>query len=649
MKRTTRSTQIILGAAAVLCAGLGFASGAGAGVLAPDLEARLAAARPSDEIAVIMTFTDKVDLARYRSRGHADGVARAALITALHDKAGKTQKNAIALLASSGVREHTSLWLINGVSFSARRPLISLLASLPEVDTIRLDTTLRVPAKQGGTAAPPEWNLTAVRAPEMWSLGFTGAGVVVAGMDTGVDVDHPDLAGSYRGGENSWYDPNGEHPTPYDADGHGTQTMGIVVGGSSGGTAIGMAPDAKWIAVKIFNDSGVASLSAIHEGFQWLLDPDGDPGTNDAPDVVNDSWGSPAYLNQCYQEFAQDIAVLKTADIAVVFSAGNSGPASPSSVSPADNPGSFAVGAVDSWAVVAGFSSRGPAACDGSVFPEAVAPGVNIRTADLTFGGVVLDSYAYVSGTSFAAPHVAGALALLLGVDPQAKVDALELAVEGAAVDLGPAGADDAYGFGLIDVVAASALVSQGSGPAAVDDAFTTTQGTPLAVAAPGVLVNDSGTNLAATLAAGPEHGTASLSADGSFVYAPNATFTGSDAFTYQASDGTTNSNIATVTIAVTQPTNQAPVAVDDSASTRKNAPVTITVMANDYDPDGTIDAASVAVVTPPASGNASVNADGTVRYTPRKNFRGTDGFSYTLKDNNGATSNTATVTVTVR
>ena len=216
-------------------------------------------------------------------------------------------------------------------------------------------------------SAAAQWNLNSIRGPELWNLGYTGAGVVVANMDTGVDANHPDLAGKWRGGSNSWYDPNGEHDTPYDADGHGTRVMGIIVGGDNGGSAIGVAPDSTWIAVKIFNDKGQASYSAVHEGFQWLLDPDGDPDTDDSPDVVNNSWGLDESLNECVTEFEADVQALRTSGIAVVFSAGNSGPYPSSSLSPANYPESFAVGAVDETMTIAPFSSRGPSACDVTV------------------------------------------------------------------------------------------------------------------------------------------------------------------------------------------------------------------------------------------------------------------------------------------
>ena len=108
---------------------------------------------------------------------------------------------------------------------------------------------------------------------------------------------------------------------------------------------------------------------------------------------------------------------------------------------------------------IAFFSSRGPSACDGSIFPEVVAPGVNVRTSDLTLGGIFPDSYVTVSGTSFSAPHVAGAIALLLSAFPDLTVSELELALKQSAFDLGTIGADSDYGYGLIDVMQAYDLL----------------------------------------------------------------------------------------------------------------------------------------------------------------------------------------------
>jgi len=114
---------------------------------------------------------------------------------------------------------------------------------------------------------------------------------------------------------------------------------------------------------------------------------------------------------------------------------------------------------VDNTNTIASFSSRGPSACDGSIFPHIVAPGVNITTSDLTGGGVFPDSYAYVTGTSFAAPHVAGAVALLLSAFPDAAISDIETAIEQTALDLGVPGSDNIYGNGLVDVMNAYSLL----------------------------------------------------------------------------------------------------------------------------------------------------------------------------------------------
>ena len=367
----------------------------------------------------------------------------------------------MALLKSRKASRVRSLMIINGLAFSAHAHVIREIAAQPEVERVSLDSTVKLPPVTPAAASISEWNIDAIHAPLLWISGYTGQGIVVATMDTGVDALHPDLSTSWRGGTNSWYDPNGEHQTPFDADGHGTGTMGVMVGGSAGGTNIGVAPGAQWIAVKIFNDAGEGSLSAIHQGFDWLLDPDGNPTTDDAPDVVNGSWGLVDYfVNQCVEEFEVDIQALKAAGIAVVFSAGNNGSSGSSSISPANYADSFSAGAVDEAFTIAPFSSRGPSACDGSIFPEVVAPGVNIKTADLTFGGIFPNSYVHVSGTSFSAPHVAGTMALLMSAFPGINTSQVEEVLKATAFDLGPTGPDNTYGFGLVDALTAFSALS---------------------------------------------------------------------------------------------------------------------------------------------------------------------------------------------
>jgi bacillopeptidase F len=402
-----------------------------------------------EEVAVIVRFAGDLDLRGVQGQGRAGGPATGQMIRALRRQADESQWQARQLLQAGGVTRVVELWSINALATTARAELLRALASLPEVESITLDATLSAPAPQTAATALPEWNLDAVAAPTLWELGLTGSGRVIATMDTGIDAQHNDLALRWRGGANSWFDPNGEHPAPYDASGHGTQVLSLAVGGEAGGSAIGVAPAAQWIAVKIFNDAGVATLSGIHQGFQWLLDPDADAATNDMPDVVNNSWGFPSLTGECYTEFAADIAVLKAAGIAVLFSAGNQG--SSGSVSPADNSDAYAVGAVDAGLSVAAFSSNGPSACDGGYYPDVVAPGVGLRAADLSAGGLFPDSYTSVSGTSYAAPHVSGMMALLRQAYPEATAIQLEGAITAGATDLAAAGPDNSAGYGLVN------------------------------------------------------------------------------------------------------------------------------------------------------------------------------------------------------
>lgn len=441
---------------AILCA-VWSAGPARAGRVAPALQAALAGADPAAEFAIIVTLRDKVDVSRINDRSRA--VRRAKLVRSLKSVADSGQGPVLSLLRSEGARAVKQLWVINGIAVRARAQTVRALARRHDIDTIYLDRKMQAPPTTYAAGDTPAWNIDAVGVPALWERGLTGAGVVIASLDTGVDRTHPALAGSWRGGANSWFDPNGEHGSPYDGHGHGTQTMGIMAGNGGEDTALSIAPQSQWIAVKIFNDADQASLSNIHLGLQWLLDPDGNPDTDDAPDVVNNSWGL-ALDNTCTLDFQDDIRVLKAAGIAVVFAAGNSGPNAFTSISPANNPDGFPVGAVNASLNVSTFSSRGPSACaDTDVYPGLTAPGEAIVTTDLSLDGTA--RYASVSGTSFSSPHLAGIMALLIGAFPDAPVHALEAALKRSARDLGAPGPDSEYGYGLADAGTAYAALTE--------------------------------------------------------------------------------------------------------------------------------------------------------------------------------------------
>lgn len=184
--------------------------------------------------------------------------------------------------------------------------------------------------------------------------------------------------------------------------------------------------------------------------------------------------------------------------------------------------------------------------------------------------------------------------------------------------------------------------------PVAVQDSVSTAFNTAININA---LANDTdadGNVLSiAAITGTPASGSVVKNPDNTFTYTPNTGFTGTDRFYYTATDGTLTSNVARVTVTVRS--NQAPVAVIDYADTFVNTPVVIDIAANDYDLDGTIVRSSITILTAPGRGGTVVsNGDGTVRFTPLTGFAGSDYFYYTIKDNSGATSRSAKVTIHV-
>lgn len=408
--------------------------------------ARAATRAPVAMRDVIVTMRRQAPLpAGPASRGRAP----ARVERALQRTAAAGQRHVIALLerrrASGEVRTIRRFWIVNALQVVATPRVVAELAADPDVASVRPNAVLRTRARAVAAAAPtapPADNVALIGAPALWRSGMTGSGVTVASLDSGVDASHPALAAAFRDGRGGWFDPSGQHATPVDTSGHGTATMGVIVGGGAGGTTLGVAPDARWIAAKVFDDRGKSSVARIHAAFQWLLDPDGRPGTADAPQVVNASWNRAS--GGCDLEFEDDLRHLRAAGIVTVFASGNDA----QDASPANDPSAFAVGSVDAAGAVAPDSGRGRSSCGGPVYPNLVAPGVDIPTTD------VAGLYTTQTGTSVAAPHVTGALALLLSRFPRTSALRQQSALEAGAADLGARGPDDVFGFGRLDVAA---------------------------------------------------------------------------------------------------------------------------------------------------------------------------------------------------
>ena len=200
-------------------------------------------------------MTEQADI----TQSHAD---RASKLQALNATMTQSQASVITYVASQqqiGKASSVHRYLIvNAFSMTATRDIIEMIATRPDVETIIEDRMIPPPPVITVLDTTPEWNIRKIRVPEVWdTYGIRGAGVVIGHIDTGVDGTHPDLASQFRGGPRDFYDAiTDQFVTPYDDDGHGTHTMGTILGGDASGAAIGVVPEATWISAKALNQSG---------------------------------------------------------------------------------------------------------------------------------------------------------------------------------------------------------------------------------------------------------------------------------------------------------------------------------------------------------------------------------------------------------
>ncbi|MCK6555540.1 S8 family serine peptidase [Candidatus Binatia bacterium] len=291
---------------------------------------------------------------------------------------------------------------------------------LPETaSAVRAWPTVKRVVPDGRVQALLDVSVPLVRAPQFWAdLGYRGAGTKIAVIDTGVDYTHADLGGCFGSGCKviGGYDFVSGDSDPADDNGHGTHVAATAAG--SGGLA-GVAPEAQILAYKVLDAGGYGSWSSVIGGIELATDPNGDGDPSDHATVANLSLGGPGDENDVVSAAIDNATV---AGMLCVIAAGNSGPGYFTLGSPGVARTALTVAATDDADGVAWFSSRGPTEVEGLLKPEMAAPGVDVCAAmavNTMLGPLCIDGqHMYISGTSMATPHVAGAAALLRGLRP---------------------------------------------------------------------------------------------------------------------------------------------------------------------------------------------------------------------------------------
>ncbi|KAF1787811.1 Peptidase S8, subtilisin, Ser-active site [Phytophthora cactorum] len=316
------------------------------------------------------------------------------IVDALKQHAQQSQGPVTQLLAAAGI-QFKSNWISNTIEvLDCPVNLVEQILRLLSVKEIIYDIII--------TLDPPEPAAT-----RRATLQLLVGGVVVGTIDTGVRSTHETLVNNWIG-PYGWYDPAQKTATPFDANGHGTHTMATIVGGREWGSLLACGSS--------------CTLSLLNACAQFMLCPTDTNGNNcnaaKAPHIVSNSWGT----GQGLTYFQPMLDAWSAARIIPVFSAGNSGANGCSSVvSPGDSAKAFSIGASDTSDALGSFSSIGPAV-NGLVKPDFIAPGVSIRSA---WNGNNAD-YMSLSGTSMAAPHFAGTIALALSARPGFCFDSLK-------------------------------------------------------------------------------------------------------------------------------------------------------------------------------------------------------------------------------
>lgn len=444
---------------------------------------------------VRILLADQVDLYQLSATLDAMKASRderiRAVVSRLQEKAAATQGPLLHELATynrlypDDLKFYQAYWIANLVVVDAKPSVLLDLANKVAgisiidrdldleftTDPVSIDTIQYSPNAVGAA----EIGLRRIKSDSLWARGYTGKGRLGMIIDSGTMLAHPALSARWRGNSapvsQSWLGPG---TTPNECGGnHGTHVMGIMMGlDPATNDTIGSAIEAQWITAA---GIGCASGPSPTAAFQWSLNPDGDTTTtSDVPDVVNNSWGGgTGQTSQCNGSYVPVFNALEAAGLAVIFSAGNSGPNASTITSPkninTNEVNVFCVGNVNgnnATLPIANSSSRGPSVCSSMVEPpllikpEVSAPGSSVRSSIGTSG------YGNFTGTSMAAPHVSGGFLLLKEAFPNVPGSEILRAIYNTATDLGIPGEDNTFGRGIANMNAAFLYLSQFYTPA---------------------------------------------------------------------------------------------------------------------------------------------------------------------------------------
>ncbi len=392
---------------------------------------------------------------------------RTAIINKLQDTAQTNQAPLLSYLEKKEIEgqasEIESYFIVNIIYARVSPHLVQEIARRSDVhhiylnDAVKLDEPNLKDTFYVQEGKDVSWNVEHVGAPEVWAkYDVDGSGVVIGIIDTGVNWEHPALQDNWRGFDQdkpdpnyNWYDPIYNRSMPDDKHGHGTGVIGIAVGRDEvNHKYIGIAPGSTWIAARGLDDSGSGNNRILIKTGQFILAPTDTEGNKAnpelAPDIVINSWGSQLGQDDWYREMVQN---WRNALIFPVFAVGNAGPGDYTIYNPANYPESFSVGAIDANNELPSFSSRGPGSYGDMIKPELVAPGVGTYTS-------TVDDYGFASGTSLAAPHIAGAAAMLMSIDSTLDIGEVEKILKETATPLTdsnyPISPNYGFGYGLV-------------------------------------------------------------------------------------------------------------------------------------------------------------------------------------------------------